>query len=1066
MHDGGRSDFGIGCGRRKSDFDRVLDASSTRRDELARYWNLRAVAWPLFTLRKYRSTIVAPGHGEARAAMVRIRLFNGAKDLPADIAARQPPTPDSARDIPGVPRSHRQTDDVLSLLHNFEQTNQGWFWATNSAGRLTYLTESLSATLDVAPTAVIGSAFTDHFVRCDDGAEISRTLPFMMARRSSFEKLMLRTAKRGDDRWWLVSGSAQFDGAGHFLGYRGSGVDITEQRRSSEQASQLAMYDALTGLPNRLHMSRTLETSLIALRHQKRPCAILLIDLDRFKQVNDTLGHPAGDALLKQVGERLFMIVGDKEKIFRLGGDEFQIILSGNDDRGVLGDLANRIIASLSQPYSVAGSRCIIGASIGIAVAPSDGSASEELIRNVDLALYAAKAGGRGRFRFFSSDLLAAATDRRLLEEDLRDALAKGEIDLLYQPIVNARTNCVTGVEALIRWTHPQRGPISPALFIPIAEEANLIQQIGEWVIRRACDDAVRWPGALRVAVNVSPTQFTNEALPKIVMSALAASGLPPARLELELTEGVFLSESPETDSMFAMLKDIGVRLALDDFGTGYSSLGYLKTAPFDKIKVDQSFVREVATPGSRNRAIIAAIVALAEALDMETTAEGIESFDQLTLVRDLRVSHVQGYIYSKAVGRDEIARKLENGDWSIAPVGPARQRSDRQSMYRKAGAILGNFYHAVTVRNLSETGALIDGLIEVAPGTPMILDFGDGQLVGATVRRVSKRQTGVEFGLPLVNDGNGGLCTRQRVAPYLLAASGLGAAGAAGSAAIGDEAASPTIEQLADRLGISLSPASAATSMVSYGPGATADPGGAEHSAIPTIEQFAQRYLDHLGNRGRTRQIHDDCLRKHILPQFGRFRLDEMAYSDLNGWLNATAMREGQDTAVANRLRGVMGYMFVLAQRWGVPGADVNPLARQTLETGGRDRRLAPDDIERLCQAAQASQNPHLGAIVSLLLTTRLRVREILGARWEDVDLDGRQWKVAGENGETDTVSLSSAAIGVIRQLPRWEDCPHVIANPRTKRPYRSIFRSWDAARRRAGVPDISMHELRRFAK
>jgi len=978
--------------------------------------------------------------------MVRIRFFNGARTSnPDDAAAGR----SAARDA-SAPRPHRQTSDALALLHNFEQTGQGWFWATDSAGRLTYLTESLSTTLGVEADAVAGSAFTDHFVRCDDGPEVSRTLPFIMARRSSFEKLMLRTTRREDGRWWLVSGTAQFDSAGTFLGYRGSGVDITEQRRSSEQASQLAMYDALTGLPNRLHMTRTLEASLVALRLQKRPCSILLVDLDRFKQVNDTLGHPAGDALLKQVGERLLMIVGDKEKIFRLGGDEFQIILSGSDDRGMLGHLANRIISSLSQPYTVAGSRCIIGASIGIAVAPDDGAASEELVRNVDLALYAAKAGGRGRFRFFSGELLQAATDRRLLEEDLRDALARGELNLLYQPIVNARTNCATGVEALIRWTHPQRGPISPALFIPIAEEANLIQQIGEWVIRRACEDAVRWPGALRVAVNVSPTQFTNEALPKVVMSALAASGLPADRLELELTEGVFLSESPETDGMFATLKRIGVRLALDDFGTGYSSLGYLKTAPFDKIKIDQSFVRGVTVPGSRNGAIIAAIVALAEALDMETTAEGIESFDQLDLIRTLRVSHVQGYIYSKAVDRDEVAQRLESGDWSIAPSGPARQRSERQSMYRTAGAILGNFYHAVTVRNLSETGALIDGLAETVPGAPMILDLGEGQLVGATVRRVSRRQTGVEFGSPLVNDGNGGLCTRHRVAAHLLAAAGIGA-GAGGGAPISGEAAS--VEQLAERFGIGLTPSSNEE-------GAASVP---SPSTTPTIDQLARRYLDHLGDRQRTRQSHEAWLRKYILPQFGRFRLDEMAYADIGGWLGAVAARDGQGAAMADRLRGVMGYMFVLAQRWGVPGAEVNPLDRRAAGPGGRERRLTNDDVERLCLAAQASQNVHLGAIVSLLLLTRLRVREILVARWDDVDLDNRQWRVAGENGAVDSVPLNTAAIHLIRQLPRWDDCSHVIANPRTKRPYRSIFRSWDAARRRAGLPGVSMHELRR---
>ena len=966
-------------------------------------------------------------------------------------------------------RSHanRLTSDTLLLLQNFEQSCQGWFWATDSAGRLTYLTDALSQMLGLDPGDVTGTALTDHFVRCDESAEVSRTLSFIMARRSSFEKLTLRTTNRRDGRWWLVSGSAQFDDAGNFLGYRGSGVDITEQRRSSEQASQLAMYDALTDLPNRLRASRTLEASLVALRHRGVPCSVLLIDLDRFKQVNDTLGHPAGDALLKLVSERLLQIVGDKEKIFRLGGDEFQIILAGLDDRGRVGDLADRIIAALSQPYSIGGSRCIIGASVGVAVAPSDGSTSEELIRNVDLALYAAKASGRGRFRFFSSDLLLAATVRRVLEEDLRDAIAKGEMDLLYQPIVNASSHCVTGVEALIRWNHPERGPISPAVFIPIAEETNLIQQIGEWVIRRACQDAARWPGELRVSVNVSPTQFASEALPKIVVSALAASGLPAGRFELELTEGVFLSESPETDSMFSILKEIGVRLALDDFGTGYSSLGYLKTAPFDKIKIDQSFVRGATAPGSRNGAIIAAIVALAEALDMETTAEGIESFDQLDLIRNLGVSHVQGYIYSKAVHRGEIGRRLEAGDWSIAPSGPARQRSERQSVYRKAGAILGSYYHPVMVRNLSETGALIEGLIDVPLGTQFVMDFGDGQLVAATIRRISKRQAGIEFGIPLVSDGNGGLCTSQRVAPSRLYAVGLPAAGPTVITQIWDEANSPTVEQLGETLGMRLvAPVEASAVPQHSGTAAGTGHGREQRQVVPTIEQFARRYLAHIGGRSRTRAVHDGCLRDHILPQFGRFRLDEIAHSDIAGWLGTASRENG--LATADRLRAVIGYMFVMAKRWGVPGADVSPIQRLSQASMGQERGpvLTAHDVVRLRKAAQASHNPHLGFIVSLLLLTKLRVRELLTARWEDIDLENGLWRVASaSSGTALDIPLTAAAIEIVRQLPRWDDCPHVIANPRTRTPYRSIYRSWDAARKRAGIADVSIHDLRHCA-
>jgi len=675
----------------------------------------------------------------------------------------------------GRPRAdaplHLHTREALRLLQYYEESRQGWFWSTDAKGRLTYITEAVARLAGRTGTDLLGTPFTDLFMPADSSGEHQRTLPFLLTRQSKFDKLPLRAAVDGEERWWAVSGRPHFDDSGKFAGYRGSGTDITAQRQSAEDASRLALYDSLTGLANRFHISKRLDTTLAAFAQQQRSCAIMLLDLDRFKQVNDTLGHPVGDALLKQVAERLLKIVGDKEMVSRLGGDEFQIILPDQEDRGALGDLASEIIANLSQPYSVEGSRCIIGVSVGIAISPFDGMGSDDLVRNADLALYAAKGSGRGRFRFYSSDLHQAAEDRRVLEEDLRDALARGEMELHYQPVVNARSNLVTGVEALIRWNHPERGPIAPSLFIPIAEEANLIWPLGEWVLRKACSDAASWPGDLRVAVNVSPIQFANEGLPKVVAQALAASGLAPDRLELEITESVFLGDSTETARMFKALKGLGVRLALDDFGTGYSSLGYLQSAPFDKIKIDQSFVRGATVKGSRNAAIIAAIVALAEALEMETTAEGIESLDQLDLIRKLNVSHVQGYIYSKAVPQAELVEQAEAGSWVIKPVGPAKQRNDRVSLFRKVGAIHDNHRYHVVIRNLSSTGAFIEGLLDVPVGTQFVIDFGEGQLATATVRRSHKHQQGVEFEQSLVSDGNGGLCTRHRVSPYLIAA-------------------------------------------------------------------------------------------------------------------------------------------------------------------------------------------------------------------------------------------------------------------------------------------------------
>jgi diguanylate cyclase (GGDEF)-like protein len=888
----------------------------------------------------------------------------------------------SARSAPD--RRAGNAEEALLLLKNFEDSGEGWLWATDQDGRLTYLTERVSRLFCSDGESLLGSAFAELFVKADAGGR--RTLPFILIRQSKFEKLVLRSAHDGDERWWSISGSPQHDAGGRFAGYRGSGVEITEQRRSSEQASQLAMYDSLTGLPNRLRMSEVLEANLVGCEPQKRSCAVMLIDLDRFKQVNDTLGHPAGDALLQQVAARLLRIMGDKDKVFRIGGDEFQIILRDSDDRAVLGDLATDIIASLSQPYSVDGSRCIIGASIGIAVGPADGRTSEELIRNADLALYEAKGSGRGRYRCFSTDLLEAAEDKRLIEEDLRDALAKGEIRLAYQPIVDAATNCQTGVEALVRWHHPERGIISPSLFIPIAEEANLIEPLGEWVLRKACEDAAKWPGKLRVAVNVSPIQFTNDALPRIVLSALAASGLPAERLELEITEGVFLSEAPETDMMFETLKKIGVRLALDDFGTGYSSLGYLRKAPFDKIKIDQSFVRAATLPGSRNGAIIAAIVALAGALEMETTAEGIESLDQLQLIRSLGVSHVQGFVYSKAVSSDELNRRLDIGDWVLSPSGPARQRSDRQAMYRKAGAICGNRYQSVLIRNLSDSGALIEGLADVSLDAPLLIDFGDGHLAFARVRRATGRQQGIAFDEPLVSDGSGGLSTAHRVSPYLLGTLGLPTADRADAASAWEVTDALPVEELAKKLGLSL---------------ATDRP---QPLALP--------------------------------------------------WAGALGGRAGVQPGPASGAPASLGPQqqgSLPAHAVGAPGARAG------------DGGLSAAEIERLLTAVKASHNRQLRFIVPLLMLTGVRQRELLEARWSDIDLESAVWNVPGARaGEARDIPLARAALDLLDELPRWDGCPFVIANPKTRKPFRSLHGSWDAARNKAGLPHVEIDELR----
>ncbi|WP_342249797.1 putative bifunctional diguanylate cyclase/phosphodiesterase [Sphingomonas sp. OTU376] len=664
----------------------------------------------------------------------------------------------------------------LRLFRNYEAMNLGWFWATDAEGRITYISEGAARSLGQTGDALIGQDLVSLFKNPNDeaDAERRRTMPFQMARQARFDAIPLLVDIVGEERWWALSGQPARDSRGGFSGYLGHGVDVTKEQRATRESIRLAMYDPLTGLPNRRRMGNLLDSTIAAFRSQERACALMLIDLDRFKAINDSLGHPVGDALLKQVAERLATIVGNPEQIARMGGDEFQVILPDAHNRVGISDLANRIIEALSHPYTINGSRCLIGASIGIAVSPFDASTSDELVRNADLALYAAKGAGRGRARFFSSDLLQVAEDRRLLEQDLIDALSNGELAVHYQPILSARSEDVTGFEALLRWNHPKRGRISPAIFIPIAEDANLIPQLGEWTLRQACMDAAKWPGELRVAVNVSPIQFASEALPAIVMSALANSGLKAERLELEITESVFLGETAETDARFAALKRLGVRLALDDFGTGYSSLGYLKSAPFDKIKIDQSFVRGTTEEGARNQAIIAAIVALANALGMETTAEGIESFDQLETMRRLNVSHIQGFLYSGAVAAADLAKHLENGKWVLKPQGPARQRHIRHTTFRKVGVIHDNHYYPAVLKNVSASGALIEGIVDVPEGTQFVVDLGEGQMVVAIVRRALQHQQGIEFEQPLVEDSNGALTTRHRVSPKVLGEAGL----------------------------------------------------------------------------------------------------------------------------------------------------------------------------------------------------------------------------------------------------------------------------------------------------
>ncbi|NNC59690.1 MAG: EAL domain-containing protein [Erythrobacter sp.] len=666
----------------------------------------------------------------------------------------------------------------LKLLDDFETANLGWFWATDTDGKLIYLSENAAKQFGRDVSEVLGRPLSELFIldrdNEDPNEQVQRPLPFLLRARSTISDLEVRISAEDKQTWWVISGKPQSDEEGTFLGYRGSARDISSVRESRRETGRLAEYDSLTGLANRHRMTKRLTSTLIAYKAAKRSCALMVLDLDRFKQVNDTLGHPAGDELLKQVGQRLQRIIGKTGEIGRLGGDEFQVTLPDIEDRGKLGDLATRVIQMVSQPYSINGARAIIGTSVGIAIAPFDGVETDELISAADLALYAAKGGGRGQFRFYSSELKDGARLRRQIEEDLRDALVQEQLQLHYQPLVEADTHKVRSFECLLRWEHPERGWISPADFIPVAEEANLITDIGEWVLKKACKDAATWSHGVGIAVNVSAVQFGNADLPLVVKNALDASGLEPERLELELTESVFIGDPATTQEMFQSLKKLGVKLALDDFGTGYSSLGYLKTAPFDKIKIDQSFVRGATDSDNNNLAIITAIVSLARALGMVTVAEGVEAQDELELVCEQGADLIQGWIFSKAISYDEVCRRLEAGELEFAPRGPAKHRADRRAVFRHIGVIHEDHRYEAVMRNLSRTGARIEGLLDVPLGTDLVLDLGGGQLAIGKVRRSEGAEQGIEFETALVSDGAEGLCTRHRVSPYMLAAAGM----------------------------------------------------------------------------------------------------------------------------------------------------------------------------------------------------------------------------------------------------------------------------------------------------
>jgi diguanylate cyclase (GGDEF)-like protein/PAS domain S-box-containing protein len=538
-----------------------------------------------------------------------------------------------------------QSESASLLLQEYEQRGVGWLWAVDAENRVTYISSRMSTLLGRPGTQLLGHSLP---ALLGGHAELGRVL----LERQPFNSLEMELDTPRGARWISIAGDPIIDTAGRFEGFRGVGSDITEIRQTQERLTHLANVDVLSGLPNRGRVRQLLGEALRAATTGNVPCAIMFLDLDGFKPVNDTFGHPKGDAVLRAVAKRLVDEVGPDGHVGRMGGDEFAIVITDAQSRKQVELLADRIINSIKESYLIDQTEIRIGVSIGCAFGPIDGATVDDLILKADLALYQAKDAGRGCARYFSSELQSEQEDRVRLEADLRSAIASKQFHLAFQPLINAKTQKLIGFEALIRWNHPQRGFVPPNVFIPVAEESGLMPAIGEWVIDEACKAVATWPEPITVALNISPKQIVLPNLPNVVSEALSRYKLPGNRIELEVTEGVFLGDNGSTLDVLKRLRALGVGIALDDFGTGYSSIGYLNKAVFHKLKIDGSFVREAGTR-PENVAIIQSIVQLAKSFRMSVTAEGVETAEDFERMRDLGCDVIQGYLFGKPLPYD-----------------------------------------------------------------------------------------------------------------------------------------------------------------------------------------------------------------------------------------------------------------------------------------------------------------------------------------------------------------------------------------------------------------------------
>lgn len=545
-----------------------------------------------------------------------------------------------------------KSEVVSLLLREFEENQADWLWQVDTNRRVRKASPRFAFALGRAPEDVEGKSFLELVAgEAWDSGQFPPSLHDLaerLKRRESFSNLIVKVTINREHRWWELSGTPMLDEQGAHIGFRGVGSDVTEQRESSEKIAYLARYDTLTGLPNRLMLNEALGEAMRYAKQWRTRCAFLMIDLDRFKSINDSLGHMVGDQLLAQVSRRLKDLAGDNALIGRLGGDEFAIVIRDASEQGLVDKIARRVIDRLSQPYEIDHHTLYVGASVGSAQAPRDGKTVEELMRNADLALYRSKDEGGGSHCQYEPSLHASAEERRQLEFALRRALERQELLLNYQPVVDANNETVVSFEALVRWNSAEHGFISPAKFIPLAEDTRLIVPIGEWVLEQACREAANWPAHVKVNVNVSAEQLIEPDFPKMVVRALALTELEPSRLELEVTESIFLRDADVARNALEQCMALGCSIALDDFGTGYSSLGYLRKLRFTTIKVDRSFVQGASEQDPESLAIIRAVVAMAQSLELTTTAEGVETEEQAAMIRAMGCDKIQGYYFGR----------------------------------------------------------------------------------------------------------------------------------------------------------------------------------------------------------------------------------------------------------------------------------------------------------------------------------------------------------------------------------------------------------------------------------